>query len=263
MGQRSQIYVAWEKENGERELIARYFQWNYGNRMISRAAGIINCLFENLKYSFEFQSDSFKQKIKQMAETNFDYCDITLSSDIIQEYKETGNKDNFSEFVFTSQDNNDGQFYCFVDLKNKKIKYGFVRYTASNCDNDILSAKEYIEPYKPYFTEYEAKFTKENLALINEKAELISDHELSEFVNFDYDIKPNKPKIDYQLIAVNSILERVEAIGEVETAKELIKRYDLNEAEIISLDCITHKSILTAISELNKEAYEKIKGKAI
>lgn len=33
MGQRSQIYVRYN----EKLLFARYFQWNYGTRMISRA----------------------------------------------------------------------------------------------------------------------------------------------------------------------------------------------------------------------------------
>ena len=29
MGQRSQIYIRWQKENGDYVLIARYFQWNF------------------------------------------------------------------------------------------------------------------------------------------------------------------------------------------------------------------------------------------
>lgn len=36
MGQRSQIFVRFEKELGEKEIVARYFNWNYGERMISR-----------------------------------------------------------------------------------------------------------------------------------------------------------------------------------------------------------------------------------
>ena len=37
MGQRSQIYVRYTNEKGEHFLTARYFGWNYGERMISRA----------------------------------------------------------------------------------------------------------------------------------------------------------------------------------------------------------------------------------
>lgn len=43
MGQRSQIYVRYNKKdmNGVncKKLIANYYQWNYGERMISRATG--------------------------------------------------------------------------------------------------------------------------------------------------------------------------------------------------------------------------------
>ena len=59
MGQRSQIYVAYDKghrnEKGivERKdgqyLIARYYQWNYGSRMVSRAKGLIEWILENIE----------------------------------------------------------------------------------------------------------------------------------------------------------------------------------------------------------------------
>ncbi len=41
MGQRSQIFVRFEKELGEKEIVARYFNWNYGERMISKDLDII------------------------------------------------------------------------------------------------------------------------------------------------------------------------------------------------------------------------------
>lgn len=37
MGQRSQIYVRYNKSNTQKGLIANYYSWNYSERMISRA----------------------------------------------------------------------------------------------------------------------------------------------------------------------------------------------------------------------------------
>ena len=48
MGQRSQIYVRLKDKEGNKYLIAKYFQWNYGERMISRAKyGIEYCKNRN------------------------------------------------------------------------------------------------------------------------------------------------------------------------------------------------------------------------
>ena len=49
MGQRSQIYVRFNKENGQSGLIANYYGWNFGERMISRARA---CLKNILSCSF-------------------------------------------------------------------------------------------------------------------------------------------------------------------------------------------------------------------
>ena len=35
MGQRSQIFVRFEKNPGEKEIVARYYKWNCGDQMIS------------------------------------------------------------------------------------------------------------------------------------------------------------------------------------------------------------------------------------
>ena len=34
MGQRSQIFVRYQETDGTRKLVARYYGWNYGERMI-------------------------------------------------------------------------------------------------------------------------------------------------------------------------------------------------------------------------------------
>lgn len=43
MGQRSQIYIHFNVGDNE-GMVARYFQWNYGERMISRARSIMEFL---------------------------------------------------------------------------------------------------------------------------------------------------------------------------------------------------------------------------
>ena len=49
MGQRSQIFVRFEKEFGEKEIVARYFNWNYGERMISRVYHTIAWIKDHLE----------------------------------------------------------------------------------------------------------------------------------------------------------------------------------------------------------------------
>ena len=49
MGQRSQIYIRYKTETGY-HLIANYYQWNYGERMISRARYGIEYLDSMRKY---------------------------------------------------------------------------------------------------------------------------------------------------------------------------------------------------------------------
>ena len=49
MGQRSQIFVRFEKELGEKEIVARYFNWNYGERMISRVYHTIDWIKRHLE----------------------------------------------------------------------------------------------------------------------------------------------------------------------------------------------------------------------
>ena len=85
MGQRSQIYVRWNLANGKRMLVARYYQWNYGTRMISRARGIIEWLKESGKYVGYSSSDN-EEKLRRIMDVNFDYKDVVLGHDIINQW---------------------------------------------------------------------------------------------------------------------------------------------------------------------------------
>ena len=98
MGQRSQIYIRYNvnyirgslTENPEthnyRGLIARYFQWNYGERMVSRARYILERIQnEFMTYKWCFGDAEKLEKLKRTCEVNFDMKDIVFSSDIIKE----------------------------------------------------------------------------------------------------------------------------------------------------------------------------------
>ena len=48
MGQRSQIFVRFEKNPGEKEIVARYYKWNCGDQMISIVYHTIEWLKKHL-----------------------------------------------------------------------------------------------------------------------------------------------------------------------------------------------------------------------
>lgn len=62
MGQRSQIYIRYNIEYQGKQykgLIARYYPWNYGERMISRARSIIEYIKDKyLEYPYNFTNQS-------------------------------------------------------------------------------------------------------------------------------------------------------------------------------------------------------------
>ena len=203
MGQRSQIYFRINDQNGKYNLVARYFQWNYGTRMVSRARGIIEWL-EGMKrhpYVLCNRDNENVKKLERIMEINFDYKDVVLSSDIIKEYEENyyGN----SKGMFTAQDNNDGQLLIdmVVDWKHKnkelnhpvKFKYAFL-----NSDSKLVgNGDEYMQwnesygeedfPWKddPYLKD-EIKYTECNIRYLDKHATLMTPEEVEEFINHDY-----------------------------------------------------------------------------
>lgn len=177
MGQRSQIYVTWKNREGKNILVARYFQWNFGERMVSRAVSIITELSRNLKYEYLWSEKSFPERIGRFAEVNFDYRDICESHDIIKWFLETEDTD-FNEYVFECQDNNDGQL--FIKVEDGKIKYGFLQ-NDFNSDN-VMNAEQYMDWDYPSWkqdlegTLYQA--TLDNIEFINKNAELMTTEEI-------------------------------------------------------------------------------------
>ena len=187
MGQRSQIYIRWQKENGDYVLIARYFQWNFSERMISRARALIEELKEDLKYSFHFNGDSsFEKKIATLCDINFDFRDIVQSCDIIKEYEEYSDNGNFKDYVFLQQDNNDGKLFIDVDVKKQTVKYCLTDYNMK-----LLDCRKYMDwDYKMWqhdLDSYHYSYTIDNLEYIEKNAKLMSKSELNKFIDCIYD----------------------------------------------------------------------------
>lgn len=203
MGQRSQIYVrlSEEQKDGsiEKSLTARYYQWNYGERMVSRARGLVEWLKDTDYLGYN------KNKIARIADVNFDYKDVVISQDILEEAKEWDYEENESvnDFIFDEQDNNDGQLFIDVKIpyaeeKPKKILIGF----RDMGKDTVMNALEYMEwdmgdddkPWQDSFKKYYPAsadeiidMTLKNAAYIDENAKLMTQEQLMDFLNDDYE----------------------------------------------------------------------------
>lgn len=187
MGQRSQIYVRYNKKL----VVANYYQWNYGERMISRARYGIEYIKENyLKYKeWIFNDASYVRKISRIFDVNFDMKDVAISQDIIEEWKEDFQEDNFNEFVFRMQDNNDGKL--FVDISED----GIIKYVFLDCEcntDHIMNATQYMDwdstdwKQSKYIEDEQKKLCEENLIKIEEMAVLMTKEEVENFISCDY-----------------------------------------------------------------------------
>ncbi len=193
MGQRSQIYVRYNKKL----VVANYYQWNYGERMISRAKyGIEYIKDVLLQYKdWIFNDNSYMLKLRRMFEVNFDVKDIQISIDIVQEWKELQEmkenscENNFNDIVFEHQVTNDGNL--FIDIsEDGTIKYAFL-------DNEfnlehIMDVRQYMawdcEAWEnsEYIDDEQKKRCKENMSKIENMAVLMSKEEVEDYINYDY-----------------------------------------------------------------------------
>ena len=187
MGQRSQIYVKVDDEL----IIANYYGWNYAERMVSRARygiqGIMYYVKEQYDWCFRLQADI--TKLSRTFDVNFDYKDVAVSTDIFEEYEEWGKGEDFSAFVFTGQDNNDGKLFIHVDTEKWTVKYAF-----TDCvGNKALTVDEYMdwedtmcyEPYTVRFKKSELATYNRNKRYIEKNATLMTDAELANFKAID------------------------------------------------------------------------------
>ena len=184
MGQRSQIYVRYNS----RLIIANYYQWNYAERMISRARWGIEYLkdFVDNGYDFAFLDSSYITRFSRIFDTNFDMHDVAISCDIVKEYHELFPDRDFNDSVFNKQDNNDGQL--FVDIQDGKIFYCFRdMYT-----NKRMGAARYMTWDSPgwkksKYLDDDAKTTcEENIKAIDKMATLMTKQQLEDFLTGNY-----------------------------------------------------------------------------
>lgn len=189
MGQRSQIYV----RHGNKLVVANYYQWNYGERMISRARYGIEYIKDNLiQYKNYIFNNSYEMKrLGRIFDVNFDMKDVQISQDIIQEWKEQFSDEEFNKVVFKEQDNNNGRLLVDI-LRDGTIKYAFLD---SECDiENIMSANQYMDwNYKNWkkskFIESEQKLLCiNNIKAITEMAELMTKEEVEDFIQYEYEI---------------------------------------------------------------------------
>lgn len=212
MGQRSQIYVRATLHDDRKVLIARYFQWNYGERMISRARWTIEAILERMGQSNYYWENRQLEKMARIIDVNFDMHDITMSTDVIEEYREWSKKEklDFNQCAFFGQDNNDGKLLIDVNLKEQTVKYAFLDDDAST--DYIMDAEGYMlwdstyshdpkelsetdwreELYNPEDDPEECKETlqtcEENIKVIASSATLMTKEEVDEFLAYKYDI---------------------------------------------------------------------------
>lgn len=188
MGQRSQIYVAFNKQSSDyphiarggkdKILIARYYQWNFGSRMVSRATWLMSWLKANID-TLDWKIES----IVRISDTNFDFRDVVISQDIIresEEYKTYGCKTP-NEYVFDGQDSNDGTLFIKIE-QDGTIKYAF----SDSNHSKVMTAKQYMAWGKYSTEEDDGSNYSDNCKQINEIAILMNDDELGNFISDNY-----------------------------------------------------------------------------
>ena len=190
MGQRSQIYVIY-KDNQNRDCIsATYFQWNYGERMVSRARYLMDWIKgQSLFYSSDnnlFSLSYVVHKIRYIASVNFDYKDVVIGQDLIEEwkaYKQGVPNSNLNDYIFNA-DNNDG--CLFIDARiPKQLRYAFTTY---DYKDGVMGPEAYLKWDNVPQNIRNAKFTKRNINWITHNAKLMKKKELEAILKTNYHV---------------------------------------------------------------------------
>ena len=200
MGQRSQIYVRFTRENGEKYLYARYYGWNYGERMVSRAKHSLEWIQSMKDNSWVFIHEP--QRLIRILDTNFDMQDVVISSDLIKEWDDDFSEENFNDYIFKWADNNDGEL--FIDIKEGEniIKYAF---TDGYQLDRVMSAAQYMQwnhkkwRDSKYISKEQKSLCEKNIRQIPRIAKLMTKQELDEFISCDYGYKSHSKPINYDL----------------------------------------------------------------
>lgn len=191
MGQRSQIYVIY-KDNQNRDCIsATYFQWNYGERMVSRARYLMGWLKNQASfYAIDlynvFSLSYVANKIRYIASVNFDYKDVVIGQDLIEEwkdYKQGVPNANLNDYIFNA-DNNDG--CLFIDARiPKQLRYAFTTY---DYKDGVMGPEAYLKWDQTPQKIRDTKFTKRNINWITHNAKLMKKEELETILKATYHV---------------------------------------------------------------------------
>ena len=230
MGQRSLIYVRYHVGE-EKKLIAKYFGWNYGERMISRARWGMELILEDVRKNTAYQNECQEKRLSEIFDVNFDLHDVAISCDIIKEWEELFPDEDFNEYIFRMQHCNDGKL--LIDICENTIKYAFLNNEALDV---VMDGDEYMrwdtsdgEDWRKdaYMSEEEIKTCEENIQYISDHAVLMTAEEVKEFVTYDYRKQKKAKKevlinaIDYEDLEPTSVLMRLSV------------DYDMKEKEIV------------------------------
>lgn len=197
MGQRSQIYIRIQDRN-QTALFARYYGWNYGDRMVSRARHTIAWLTAYLTAGWRVLGFGCENKLLRIVDTNFDMKDVLISSDLIQEWREES-YDAFVEYVFFHDNNNDGKLFIDYDSGEEKVRYAFL--DADGHIHNPMNAESYLEwdahgeSWKEQISEEAVTYTLENIKWLEDNAILMTEDELLSFIEAPFAEKELSPDV--------------------------------------------------------------------
>ena len=185
MGQRSQIYIKYKNNHDNAiRLIARYFQFNWGHYMVSRARQLVEVLNE---YPVNIHGEN---TVVGYAEANFDARSYVSSHDMLAEDWTFTSEETYED-IFEHEDNNDG--CLFIDAtEEKKTKYAFIKSNyKENKDDEYepLDAKQYMERYK---NDSDNGSAKRNIKFLEQNGILLTKEELNSFFE---DVAPYKKRM--------------------------------------------------------------------
>ena len=185
MGQRSQIYVF---ADGILSF-ARYYRWNYGERMVSRCRGIVEHLKYYSDHNYGFAIKELKNRngtewprMQAIADVNFDFRDVQVGQDIMKEYKEQFSEDySFDDFVFYCQDNNDGKL--FVNITEKGVSYAFTDDAITEAFDAMGYMEWDVQDYKQNLSHEDLEILTQNHKYLTENATLLSFDDVSHLID--------------------------------------------------------------------------------
>lgn len=250
MGQRSQIYIRFKDEDmsNKKGLVALYYNWNFGERMISRTRQIIEEIIScHSEKGLHVGKNHFKYRLKQAATVNFDMRTVEIVClDIFGEIFESPIE--YKDMLF-NQDNNDG--CLFVDVQfNQNLKKVEIKYALTDWNYKPLVPEEYMkwdnrDINSQYYNDENRKHYYENCQYIKDNATLMTKEEIDEFVHTDYALEN---AFDYD----NLMFQYHASQKIIQTLSEPVKTFD--ELEKILKGANLHV-LYRIFNELNLKKY--------